>query len=56
MKDYIDDSEHGEARVILKLMEDRQLVNKAVFVAQKFGGVKLFEMRFQKIEQVVTDV
>ena len=43
MKDYIDDSEHGGVRVILQLIEDRQLVNKTVFVACKFGGVKIPE-------------
>ena len=47
LHDCVDDGEHGGGRVVLKMLCDRQIVNKGVFVARKFAGIHLFDMRYQ---------
>ena len=55
LHDCVEDGEHGGGRAILKVLEDRDLRNKAIFVIRNYGKVKLFDMRFQLIEKVTTD-
>ena len=32
------------------MLEERKINNKAVFVARKFGNIRLFELKFEKIQ------
>ena len=55
LQGYVDDKEHGGGCTILKVLADRNIVNKTVFMARKYGGENLFDMRFRLIEQVAVD-
>ena len=46
-QDYHDDGEPGAGRVVLDLLQQKGITNKAVFIARKFGGVKMGLDRFQ---------
>ena len=45
--DYQDDGEPGAGRSILKLMEDNNISNQVVFVARRYGGIRMGADRFQ---------
>ena len=45
--DYQDDGEPGAGRVLLDFMRVNHLQKKAIFVARRFGGVKMGVERFQ---------
>ena len=45
-QDYWDDGEPGSGRVILKLIEDNQWKDCAIFVVRIYGGVKIGGQRF----------
>ena len=45
-RDFHDDGEPGSGRILLKILEDSQLENKAVFVVRMYGGIKLGAERF----------
>ena len=44
--DFHDDGEPGAGRVLLDLLERNNIQNKVVFIAQKYGGVKMGSDRF----------
>ena len=45
-KDYHDDGEPGAGRLILELMEQNGIQQKAVFVARRYGGIRMGTKRF----------
>ena len=45
--DYFDDEEHGAGRAIMDLMKKFQLKGRAIFVARKYGGVRMGTDRFE---------
>ena len=47
LQDYDDDDEFGAGAVLLKLLEDAQILNRAVFVTRRYGGEHLGPARFQ---------
>ena len=46
IKDFQDDGEPGAGRVLLDILEDRNLNETAIFVARKYGGTKMGADRF----------
>ena len=46
IKDFHDDGEPGAGRVLLEILEDRNLEGTAIFVARKYGGIKMGADRF----------
>ena len=51
-----DDGEHGAARRLLKILEDRMMSNVAVFVTREYGGIHLGPRRYINIEKVAREV
>ena len=45
--DYQDDGEPGAGRAILELLSTNKISNRVVFIARKYGGIKMGAMRFQ---------
>ena len=54
--DFHDDGEHGGGRTLLQFMEEKNMVNSAVFVIRKYGGVKLGPARFECYRQAVNSM
>ena len=46
-KDYHDDNEPGAGRVLLNLLVKNELKNRVIFVARKYGGIRMGADRFQ---------
>ena len=45
-RDFHDDGEPGAGRVVLDLLERNQIANKVVFIARKYGGIRMGSDRF----------
>ena len=55
-RDFHDDGEPGSGRVLLQLMQERQLENRVIFVVRRYGGVKLGSTRFEGYRQAAISV
>ena len=55
LHDYEDDGEHGGGRTMLKIPNDKDLTNKAIYIVRNYGKIKLFDMPFKLIAQVSLD-
>ena len=55
-RDFHDDGEPGSGRVLLDLLEKNDLINTAVFVIRRYGGVKLGAERFSLYIKAASDV
>ena len=46
-QDFHDDGEHGAGRVLLDMMQRNTLQNRVIFVARRYGGVRMGASRFE---------
>ena len=46
-RDYHDDGEPGAGRALLQLLKENMNKNTVIFVARKYGGIKMGSIRFQ---------
>jgi hypothetical protein len=51
-----DDGDHGLGRFIHRLMTDRGLTDKMIFLTREYGGQHLGQVRFEIIRQLITDI
>ena len=55
-QDFNDNDEHGGGKVLLKILEDSQIQNRALFVVRKYDGTHIGDKRFEGIEQAARAV
>ena len=51
LQDFCDDEEHGAGRILLDYLKQNSLQNRVVFVARKYGGIRMGPDRFECYKQ-----
>lgn len=54
LQDYVDDSEYGAGRTLLRVLKDEQYLNMAIFMVRYYGGKHIGTARFDIFREVAS--